>query len=124
MAEALESISARSLDLPYLASLTAQLAALPNPKAMNLETLDGFFAGLICAPRLVMPSAYLPMILGESSEAMQVEQANALPALVALLTEHWNHMAQSLNAGELFLPLLLVRQAKLGASCRVQVPVG
>ena len=107
MAETLENRPARPLDLPYLASLVAQLDALPNPDAMNLEALDGFFAGLICAPALVMPITYLPMVLGDSREGRQFEAANAPPAFFALLIEHWNHMAQSLRAGELFLPLLL-----------------
>lgn len=55
-----EHIPARPLDLPYLAALMAQLEALPNPQAMNLEMLDGFFAGLICAPTLVMHRSPVP----------------------------------------------------------------
>jgi uncharacterized protein len=31
---------------------------------MNLETLDGFFAALICGPDNVLPSEYLPEIWG------------------------------------------------------------
>ena len=32
--------------------------------AMNLEMLDGFFAALICGPETVLPSEYLPQVLG------------------------------------------------------------
>lgn len=107
MTEAIENIPARKLDLPYLEPLMAQLDVLPHSGAMNIEALDGFFAGLICAQTLVMPSVYLPSILGGSSEDIHFENADAFQDFFALLTEHWNHMAQSLKAGELFLPLLL-----------------
>ena len=33
--------------------------------AMNLETLDGFFAALIAGPDDVLPSEYLPEIWGD-----------------------------------------------------------
>ena len=35
-----------------------------DKRAMNLETLDGFFAALICGPDDVPPSEYLPEIWG------------------------------------------------------------
>lgn len=107
MTEAIENIPARNLDLPYIEPLMAQLDALPHSGAMNIEALDGFFAALICAPTLVMPSVYLPIILGGSSEDIHFENASALQDFFVLLTEHWSHMALSLKAGELFLPLLL-----------------
>ena len=33
--------------------------------AMNMESLDGYFAALICSPDMVLPSEYLPAIWGE-----------------------------------------------------------
>lgn len=36
-----------------------------GPAAMNIETLDGYFAALIAGPDMVMPSEYLSQIWGE-----------------------------------------------------------
>ena len=41
-----------------LDTLTEFLQAI-DPPAMSLESVDGFFAALICSPQLVMPSEYL-----------------------------------------------------------------
>ncbi len=34
----------------------------------GIDALDGLFAALVSAPDLVMPSAYLPVVLGEEKE--------------------------------------------------------
>lgn len=81
---------------------------LPSPTAMNIEQLDGFFCALLAGPDLVMPSEYWPYIVGgemeESPPAFDtVEQAETITALV---TRHWNTIAQALNEDGTYLPLL------------------
>ena len=44
--------------------LTDVLKRYGDKRAMNLESLDGFFAALICGPETVLPSEYLPEIWG------------------------------------------------------------
>ncbi len=45
------------------------------------EFCEGFMAALICCRRVIMPSEYLPVLLG--MEAEEVTQDGAIPALFA-----------------------------------------
>lgn len=81
------------------------LDGLKSEKAMNLEMVDGFIAALICAPQLVMPSQYLPEIIGGEDEAYEsLEQAERF---MSVLMSHWNHIARTLQDNEIYLPILL-----------------
>ena len=60
---------------------------------MNLEMLDGFFSALICGPDLVLPSEYLPEILGEDSTFDSDDQA---VEIIELVMRHWNTIASTL----------------------------
>lgn len=73
--------------------------------AMNLEMLDGFFAALICSPELVPPSEYLPRVWGEAPLPWTDERE--LREFYDLAMRHWNAVAHTLYAKELYLPLLL-----------------
>ena len=79
-----------------------------GPSAMNLESLDGYFAALICAPEMVMPSAYLPQIWGEDYAFESNELASDI---ISLLMRHWNTIAsalqRTLEAQDVYLPVLL-----------------
>jgi len=84
--------------------LSAILDQFGNKSSMNLEQLDGFLSALICGPELVLPSKYLPMIWGDKSV---FEDASSAQEFFSLLMRHWNAVADTLNSGELYLPLLL-----------------
>ena len=84
--------------------LSEILGRLGNKRAMNLEQLDGFLAALICGPELVLPSKYLPMIWGDQPV---FEDASSAQEFWSLITRHWNAVADTLNSGEVYLPLLL-----------------
>jgi uncharacterized protein len=77
--------------------------------AMNLEQLDGFFAALICGPDPVHPSEYLPEIWG--GDDMADEEAFAsqqqLKDFLDLVLRHWNAIADTVQSGDVHLPLLL-----------------
>jgi len=67
--------------------------------------LDGFFTALICAPQLIMPSQYLPEILGGEDAAYEsIAQAERS---MTILMAHWNHIAHILQNGDVYLPILL-----------------
>jgi uncharacterized protein len=87
-----------------LDQLNAILKRLGNDDAMNLEQLDGFFAALICGPELVPPSKYLPKICGTPTF---FEDASSAQEFFSLIMRHWNAVADTLNSGEVYLPLLL-----------------
>lgn len=88
--------------------LGSVLSRFRSQRAMNLETLDGFFAALICCPDTVLPSEYLPEIWGgdmadEDAFASQQE----LQDFLNLVMRHRNVVAHTLHSGDVFLPLLL-----------------
>jgi uncharacterized protein len=83
---------------------------------MDLEQLDGFLAGLICAPRVVMPSAYVPAIFGDVEPEFP-DMATA-QRFYDLLMRRNNQIAAALNAPverlddpRAYVPLLIDWQA-------------
>ena len=88
--------------------LSGVLGRFDNQRPMNLEQLDGFLAALICGPVNVPPSEYLPVILGD--EIVLEDTFNAQSVLqdcLSLIMRHWNVIADTLQSGEVILPLLL-----------------
>ena len=79
-----------------------------SERAMNLETLDGFFVALICGPEMVPPSEYLREIWGGDriggSEGWRDEAE--MQEFFDLVMRHWNSIARTLNSGQPFLPFL------------------
>lgn len=74
---------------------------------MNLETIDGYFAALICGPDMVLPSEYLPKIWGEDVVFNSNEEA---ADITDLLMRHWNVIAAellgTLKQPNVYLPVL------------------
>ncbi len=54
--------------------------------AMTMESLDGYFAALICSPEMVLPSEYLPEIWGED---FSFDSDNQARDILGLLMRHW-----------------------------------
>ncbi len=84
--------------------LSALLERFGNNRSMNVEQLDGFLAALICGPELVPPSKYLPKIWGTETTFEDISSAQEF---LSLIMRHWNAIADTLNSGEVYLPLLL-----------------
>jgi len=87
--------------------LEAMLSRFHSEYAMNLEELDGFFAALICAPELVMPSGFLPEICGGEPEGPIWKNEEELKDFFDLLMRYWNGMVGAFESGETFNPQLL-----------------
>jgi uncharacterized protein len=93
---------------PDLEVLGEMLDQLEDEEAMNLEELDGFFAALACSPELVMPSEYLPIVIGPNitlTEAFPSE--DALRLFLELVIHHWNEVMKAFATEDFFIPLLL-----------------
>jgi uncharacterized protein len=76
--------------------------------AMNIESLDGFFAALIAGPEIVMPGEYLPEVFGsDASESPWFESLEEANEIMGLLMRHWNDIAGTLSKGEVYIPILL-----------------
>jgi uncharacterized protein len=83
------------------------LKSCKGGKAMNLEELDGFFAALIAAPGLVMPSEYNREVFGgEMSEVVEFSGLDEAQEILNLMMRHWNKIASTLHRGETHVPLI------------------
>src|SRR5260370_1453574 len=84
------------------------LKSCKGGRAMNVETLGGFFAALIGGPETVMPSEYYREVFGgEMSEACEFGSLGEANDILGLMMRHWNTIAETLFNGEVYVPLLL-----------------
>jgi uncharacterized protein len=88
--------------------LGAVLVRLGDKRSMNLEQLDGFLAALACGPDIILPSEYLPEILGDDIvlEDVSTDQP-MLQEFIFLITRHWNAISDTLHFGDVIMPSLL-----------------
>lgn len=88
--------------------MAALLSRFCSQRAMNLEQLDGFFAALICSPDSVLPSEYMLEIWGgDMGDDEAFSNRQELQNFLDLVICHWNVIADTLQSGDIFLPLLL-----------------
>jgi uncharacterized protein len=81
--------------------LEKKLASLPiDSDAMLVSELDGFLAGILVCPDLIMPGEWLPLVWGsDEDEAPVFENARQAEQLVGLVMEHYNATANDLHSG-------------------------
>ncbi len=84
-----------------------RLAANTNEDALSLEAVDGLFCALIASAESVLPSEYLPVILGgehgRSHSFADLEDANAT---MGLLMRYWNSIIADLERESVHLPYI------------------
>ena len=97
-------------DLDELADLLG--ADWAPETTMDIEQFDGLLAGLICSPRVVMPSSYVPEIFG--GEEPEFPDTATAQRFFELLMRRNNQVAAALNAPierlddpRAYVPLLL-----------------
>jgi uncharacterized protein len=91
----------------YLKQLRNELLDLED--SMLLEELDGFAAGLVVCPDVILPSEWLPVVWGlsEEAEAPIFETLDHANKVIALVMGHYNHVARMLSeTPERYRPLL------------------
>ena len=99
---------AEPLSEAELDQLEQFLGSIEGGRAMNIEAVDGFLSALIVGPELVMPSEYLPHVVGSDTGKPGLFKTEAeAEELLSALIRHWNTIARTLNEGELYYPLLL-----------------
>jgi uncharacterized protein len=88
--------------------LSNRLAQIANPDTLSLEGVDGLFCALIASPESVLPSEYLPVILGaepgESGAFADLEDANLT---MSLLMRYWNSIIADLERESIHLPYIV-----------------
>jgi uncharacterized protein len=84
-----------------LKKLDRALLDLPSDDAMTLSEFDGFCAGLLVCPDLIMPGEWLSRVWGEDPDGAPVfDDANDARRLIGMLTDHYNDMATILLRGQ------------------------
>jgi uncharacterized protein len=77
-------------------------------ECMGLSDLDGFLAGIVVGPELIMPSEWLPVIWGD--EEPEFESTSHAEAIIALIMGRYNEIAAGFNADpEKFEPIFWKR---------------
>ncbi len=82
--------------------LEKKLGSLPlTSEPMLVSELDGFVAGVLVCPDLIMPGEWLPMVWGGGDEdtAPIFENAKQAEQLAGLVMEHYNATANDLHSG-------------------------
>jgi uncharacterized protein len=91
----------------HLKRLEKELADLPDDsEPMLISELDGFLAGILVCPDLIMPSEWLPLVWGGGDEdaAPVFESTRHAEKLVGLVMQHYNATASDLQRGR-FAPV-------------------
>lgn len=90
-------------DLPRrLKLLDKELNKLPiDSEGMILSQLEGYLAGIIICPDLIMPGEWLPVVWGghEPDAEPAFENAKQAEKLVSLVMEHYNATVTDISAG-------------------------
>ena len=98
----------RTLDRFRFRELGQRAQALWRQGCDEFEQLDGFLAAIVCHPAEIPKAAYLPEIWGD---AMINEDAFAaqpvLQELLSLVARHKDAVANTLQSGDVFTPVLL-----------------
>jgi uncharacterized protein len=99
----LEALSEAEID-----QLAERLEGINNKDSLSLEGVDGLFCALIASPESVLPSEYLPMILGgdpgNSQVFADIEDANVT---MSLLMRYWNSIIADLDRESIHLPFIV-----------------
>jgi len=75
------------------------LADLESDEAMLLTQLDGFLAGILICPDLILPGEWLPMVWGGSDSDAALESTKEAEQLIALILQHYNSIVADLQRG-------------------------
>lgn len=80
-------------EIDHLEELLSDLEVMPD--AMCVSELDGYVAGLLLCPEMIMPSEWLPEVWGldDEPEFASMEQAQAT---IGAVMAHYNRVAENL----------------------------
>jgi len=88
--------------------LAKRLDRIKNENALSLEGVDGLFCALVASPEAVLPSTYLPIILGGDPESgdffANLDDANLT---VSLIIRYWNSIIDDLERDSVHPPYVL-----------------
>lgn len=94
---------------PRLRALDRRLLAVPSDEAMLLSTLDGFLAGLLVCPDLVLPGEWLLHVWSDSgseADAPLFDDMAEAQAIIKGMMEHYNALALAFSQRRPYTPIL------------------
>ena len=92
------------------------LAAFPDERCpFDVVMLDGFMAGVLLAPDVVLPSAWLPQVFAADGGAIAWPDAATAQRTTALVMRRYNELAAYLAAREPFDPIVFELTDAAGA---------
>ena len=95
----MQPLQCSEADIEALIELCERLAGFNHE--VSLDWLDGCMTALIAGPRTVLPSEWLPKLLGDAWERTFADPADVEQALATLMGR-WNVIASQLHPGPLF----------------------
>lgn len=87
--------------------LSDLLELFGDKRSMNLEQIDGFLTAVVCGPEIIPQREYLRAIWGD--DIVNEDAFASKPVLkefIYLVTRHHDFIAQTLQSGEVVLPLI------------------
>jgi uncharacterized protein len=87
---------------PLQRKLDKALSGLPSDSdAMLLSELDGFVAGILVCPDLILPGEWLPLVWGgEDEERIIFESMQHARDVTGMVIEHYNTVSDTLQRGK------------------------
>ena len=86
---------------PRLRRLDNALADLPaESDAMLLSELDGYLAGVIVCPELILPGEWLPLVWSSDGSGSPFADEREARWYVGLVMEHYNAIVRTLGKGQ------------------------
>ena len=82
-----------NVEIEHLEELLSNLEVMPD--AMCVSELDGYVAGLLLCPEMIMPSEWLPEVWGLDSEP-EFENMEQAQATIGAVMAHYNRVAENL----------------------------
>jgi uncharacterized protein len=74
-----------------------------GPATLDVQSVDGLFAALVCSPVLLMPSQWMPLVWG--GPAPRWETMEEVQEFTGLIMRLWNSVAHTINDGT-YVPIL------------------
>lgn len=107
----------RPLSEAEIDELTTFLDSLPEASnTFDTPMLEGYLAGVLLQPDVVMPSDWLPPIFGDAEGAPTIDRDQAQAArVIDLVMRHYNTLAAHIAAREPFDPIVWSMETESGA---------
>jgi uncharacterized protein len=75
--------------------LQAMISINPNLK-LSVEYIHGYLTSILCAPDMIVPSVWLPLLLGDENEIGNFKKIDEAQQFLGLLMDMYNDIAKSI----------------------------